>query len=194
VRSATAKTSESLFAASATSKQVARIYFSIGSNVDPLKYIELAVHELEHRFGPIDVSPVYQNKALGFEGTDFLNLVVGVDTDKTVDDICKEISAIHELAQRNNGKAKFVSRTLDIDLLIYGQLVTPGPPLRLPRVDVLKYTFALKPLADIAADECHPESGRSYAEHWDAMDQAEHPLVRVEVDITSRGSVRHQPQ
>lgn len=171
-----------------------RVYFSIGSNVDPLKHIELAVHELEHRFGSIDVSPVYRNKALGFAGADFLNLVVGVDTDKTIDDICKEIDAIHVLAQRTNGNVKFVARTLDIDLLLYGQLITPGPPLCLPRVDVLKYAFALKPLADIAANERHPESGRTYAEHWAAMDQSEHPLLCVEVDITNRGSDRHPPQ
>jgi 2-amino-4-hydroxy-6-hydroxymethyldihydropteridine diphosphokinase len=173
---------------------VTRVYFSIGSNVEPLKYIELAVHELGARFGAVDISPVYRNKAIGFAGADFLNLVVGVDTDKSIDEICSEIVAIHTLANRVRDDSKFVARTLDIDLLLYGQLITDGPPLHLPRVDVLKYSFALKPLADIAPEQRHPETGKSYAEHWLAMDSAEHPLKRVEVNFTSRDFDRHQPQ
>ena len=171
-----------------------RVYFSIGSNVEPLKYIELAVRELGARFGPVDISPVYRNKAIGFAGADFLNLVVGVDTDKSIDEVCSEIAAIHTLANRVRDDSKFVARTLDIDLLLYGQLITDGPPLHLPRVDVLKYSFALKPLADIAPEQRHPETGKSYAEHWLAMDQGEHPLKRVEVDFTSRDFDLHQPQ
>ncbi len=173
---------------------MARLYFSIGSNVDPLRNIELAVTEIERRFGAVDVSPVYRNKAVGFVGADFLNLVVGVDSTKNVVEICNEINAIHAMAKRTQPDGKFASRTLDIDLLLHGQLVTDGPPLHLPRVDVLKYTFALKPLADIAPDEIHPETGKTFAEHWLAIDQAAHPLVRVDVDFTNRDSDRHRPQ
>ncbi len=171
-----------------------RVYFSIGSNVEPLNYIKLAVREIGHRFGPADISPVYRNKAMGFAAPEFLNLVVGVETDKSIDEICSEIAAIHTLANRIRNDSKFVSRTLDIDLLLYGQLITDGPPLHLPRVDVLKYSFALKPLTDIAPEQRHPETGKTYAEHWLAMDQGEHPLERVEVDFTSRDSDRHPPQ
>ncbi len=173
---------------------MARIYFSIGSNVEPLKNIKLAVTEIERRFGRSDVSPVYQNEAVGFAGADFLNLVVGVESNMNVVEICNEINAIHALAQRARPGGKFVSRTLDIDLLLLGQLVTDGPPLRLPRVDVLRYTFALKPLTDIAPNEVHPETGKTFAEHWSAMDQAAHPLVRIDVAFTSQDSGRHQPQ
>jgi len=173
---------------------VTSVYFSVGSNIAPLKYIKLAVFELRARFGPVEISPVYRNKAVGFVGADFLNLVVGVDTDKTIDEIGREIDAIHALANRTMQNGKFVARTLDIDLLLYGDSVTPGPPLKLPRVDVLKYSFALKPLADIAPDRRHPETGKTYAEHWLAMEQGEHPLERVDVEFTSRDSGHHQPQ
>ena len=162
---------------------MARVFFSIGSNIEPLKHIKIAVRELQRRFGPIDVSPVYRNKAVGFIGADFFNLVVGADTDRTVDEICREIGAIHDLAQRTRPAAKFVSRTMDIDLLLYGRLITDGPPLRLPRVDVLEYAFALKPLADIAPHDRHPGTGATYAEHWLAMDHAAHPLTRIAVDF-----------
>ena len=172
---------------------MARVYFSIGSNLDPVKYIDLALREIGDRFGHLDMSPVYRNKAVGFDGEDFLNLVVGVDTDKSVIDVCLEIDAIHQLAQRSPENCKFVSRTLDIDLLLYAQLVTGGPPMKLPRVDVLKYAFALKPLADIAPDECHPETGMTFAEHWKDMDPSAHPLTAVQIDFTSRDYGRRQP-
>jgi len=170
-------------AAATSSSGVTRVYFSIGSNVEPLKHIDLALTELERRLGHIDVSPAYRNKSVGFAGDDFLNLVVGVNTDKSVEELCQQIDAIHVLAERKPKRGKLVSRTLDIDLLLYGQLITAGPPLSLPRVDVLKYSFALKPLADIAADERHPETGRTYAEHWSDMDPNEHPLQRTEIGM-----------
>jgi 2-amino-4-hydroxy-6-hydroxymethyldihydropteridine diphosphokinase len=173
---------------------VTRVYLSIGSNQEPKKHIYLALGELERRFGHVDTSPVYRNKALGFDGDDFLNLVVGLDTPRSVNDIRLEIDAIHKLAQRSDEANKFVSRTLDIDLLLYGQLVTAGPPLKLPRVDVLKYAFALKPLADLAPGECHPETGATFAELWRAMDKDAHPLMRVRMGLTSRDSGHHQPQ
>jgi 2-amino-4-hydroxy-6-hydroxymethyldihydropteridine diphosphokinase len=159
---------------------VTRVYFSIGSNVEPSKHIRLAVAELERRFSQIDVSPVYRNKAVGFVGDDFLNLVVGVDSDKSINELCQEIDAIHILAKRKPNCGKLVSRTLDIDLLLYGQLVTDGPPLSLPRSDVLKYSFALGPLADIAPNERHPETGKTFATHWAEMNPLEHPLQRVD--------------
>lgn len=173
---------------------MARVYLSIGSNQEPRKNIELALLELGRRFGHLDVSPVYRNQAIGFDGADFLNLVVGLDTRKKVRDVQLEIEAIHELAQRRRQAGKFVSRTLDIDLLLYAQVVTAGPPLKLPRVDVLKFAFALKPLADIAPDECHPETGLTFADHWKAMDQDEHPLTLVQIDLTSRDSAPRQPR
>jgi len=174
---------------------VTRVYFGIGSNVEPLKYIELAVLELRARFGPVEISPVYRNQAVGFVGADFLNLVVGVDTNKSINEIGGEIDAIHTLANRTPNDGKFVSRTLDIDLLLYGNLITEGPPLKLPRVDVLKYSFALKPLADMAPNFRHPETGKTYAEHWLAMEQqGKHALQRVDVAFTSRDSGHHQSQ
>jgi 2-amino-4-hydroxy-6-hydroxymethyldihydropteridine diphosphokinase len=173
---------------------VVRIYLGIGSNQDPEKHIDLALREIEERFGRAEISPVYSNKAIGFDGENFLNLVVGIDTDKNVNDVLLEIDAIHKLARRSDEKSKFVSRTLDVDLLLYAQVVTAGPPIKLPRVDVLKYAFALKPLADIAPDERHPETGMTFAEHWKAMGPSAHPLKPVQIDFTSRDSGHHQPR
>ena len=188
------KTSAFLFVEVAKTERVPRVYLSIGSNLEPVRNIRLAVNALQERFAPVDISPIYRNKAIGFSGEDFLNLVVGFDANVSVSDMCQQISSIHELAQRARDDDKYSSRTLDIDLLLYGQLVTDGPPLKLPRIDVLQYAFTLKPLADIAADQRHPETGKTFAEHWSSMDQNKHPLTPVDIDLTSPGSDHHRSQ
>lgn len=160
-----------------------RVYFSLGSNVDAEANLRLGVDELSRRLGPLAVSPVYRNKAVGFEGDDFLNLVVGADTDLEIDALVEHIEAIHVLAGRRRGRNRFAPRTLDIDLLTYGDVVSDGPPVRLPRKDVLEYSFVLKPLADIAAAERHPVTGLAYAEHWRALASDAHPLTQVEIDL-----------
>lgn len=143
-----------------------RVFLSLGSNINPEENLRLGIRELTERYAPLDVSPVYLNKAIGFDGDDFLNLVVGCNAQAYIESLVHEIAAIHALAGRSGSERKFSSRTLDIDLLTYGQVVTTVPPVKLPRRDVLEYSFVLKPLADIAPQRRHPVTGRTYAEHW----------------------------
>ena len=146
-----------------------RVYLSLGSNVAPEHNLRLGVRELRWRYAPMTLSPVYRNKAVGFDGDDFLNMVAGFDTEVGVDALSAAIEDIHALAGRRRGKSRFAARSLDIDILLYGDQVLSGPPLTLPRSDVLRYAFVLKPLMDIAAEERHPVTQRSFADHWLAM-------------------------
>ena len=59
---------------------MAKIYLGIGSNVEPEKHLRLGIRELGERFGVLELSNVYRSKAVGFEGDDFLNLVVGLES------------------------------------------------------------------------------------------------------------------
>lgn len=158
-----------------------RVYLGLGSNIDAERNLALGLSELESRYGTLERSPVYRNAAIGFEGEDFLNMVVGLDSEAGVDEIVSELEIIHDLAGRNRGEQRYASRTLDIDLLLYGDLQTDG----LPREDILKYGFVLKPLADIAPGRLHPETGRSFAEHWADLGPALPALLPVDLpDLT----------
>ena len=159
------------------------VYFSLGSNIEAEKHLRLAIRELHRRYGELRLSPVYRNKAVGFDGDDFLNMVVGIDAEGDIETMLGEIEVIHGLAGRRRGKSRFSSRPLDIDILLYGQRVSKAPPVTLPRPDVLRYPFVLKPLSDVAPEGVHPETGRSFAEHWQAMKQGGHTLHRLDIEF-----------
>jgi 2-amino-4-hydroxy-6-hydroxymethyldihydropteridine diphosphokinase len=162
---------------------MARVYLGIGSNIDAEKNLQLGVHELRRQFGELTISPTYKSAAAGFEGPDFLNLVVGLETDKPPGEVHEQIEQIHDLAGRDVAAPRYSSRPLDIDLLLYDDLVVDAPNLKLPRSDVLKYSFVLRPLAEIAPDLIHPVSGKALREHWQEFDDNEHPLTLVDMSL-----------
>jgi 2-amino-4-hydroxy-6-hydroxymethyldihydropteridine diphosphokinase len=159
---------------------VPRVFLGIGSNMDPEANLSLAISELQDRFGELQLSQVYRSSAWGFDGADFLNLVVAFDTDREPAGLLEEFEDVHALAGRERGPDCYMSRPLDIDLLMYGDLIDPDPPLRVPRRDVLEHSFVLGPLAEIAPDFRHPVTGHTLARHWQDFDRASHPLTPVE--------------
>ena len=160
---------------------MATVYVGLGSNIDPEKNLRLGLRELRDRFGELQTSAVYRSKAIGFEGDDFLNLVVGFESHSSPLEICDAIELIHNLSGRDRDGGKWESRPLDIDLLLYNDLVVDERPVCVPRRDVLEYSFVLRPLAELAPDLVHPVTGRTMQEHWRNFDQASHPLGIVDV-------------
>lgn len=160
---------------------MAKVYLGLGSNIDPEANLRLGVRELRRLYGDVEVSRVYRNAAVGFEGDDFLNVVAGFESTIEPAAIAGEIQRIHDLAGRERGDDRFAARALDIDLLLYGDLVVDEPALQLPRPDVLEYSFVLRPLAEIAPELVHPVTGRTIGEHWQECDAERHPLTLVDV-------------
>lgn len=160
---------------------MAKVYLSVGSNTEPEENLRLAIRELEARFGTLELSSVYRSAAAGFDGDDFFNLVVGLESDASPAGVHAAIEEIHELAGRRRADSRYLPRTLDIDLLLYGDRVLDEPPIRVPRSDILKYSFVLGPLAEIAPQLRHPETGRLITNHWAEYDKECHPLIATNV-------------
>ena len=157
------------------------VYVGLGSNIDPEHNLHLGISELRERYGELLISAVYRSKAVGFDGDDFLNLVVRFESDASPAEICETIELIHNLTGRDRNSGKWESRPLDIDLLLYNDLVMDVRSVRVPRDDVLEYSFVLRPLAELAPDLVHPVTGRTMLEHWQEFDAASHPLDVVGV-------------
>ncbi len=164
-------------AAPSNAALMTRVYVSIGSNLEPVRNIHGGVAMLEASFAPVTCSPAYTNAAVGFVGEDFYNLVVGFDTDLGVTALVARLREIEHAHGRHRGEAKFAPRTLDLDLLTYGDQVSEIQGVTLPRPDILQYPFVLKPLADIAPHAYHPVTGQTYAELWQQRKTADAGLT-----------------
>ena len=164
-----------------------RVYVSVGSNIEPEHYVRVAVRDLRAAYGPLRVSPVYASAAVGFDGDDFLNLVVGFDTGDTPEGVAERLRRIEDANGRVRGPERYAARTLDLDALTYGDQCVRSGRLVLPRDEITRYAFVLRPLADIAGDAQHPELGRTYAELWAEFDASEQPLRQVSLDDMEAG-------
>lgn len=147
-------------------------YISIGSNIDREKYIRAGVKALQHHFGRLILSNVYESAAMGFDGDPFLNLITAFDTNIEP----KKVKLILNDIERNNGKypgqKKFSSRTLDLDLILYGDYISKVPALNIPRDEIIDCAFMLEPLAEIAGELRHPLLKKTYAEMWQTFDKS----------------------
>ncbi|MES9969734.1 MAG: 2-amino-4-hydroxy-6-hydroxymethyldihydropteridine diphosphokinase [Candidatus Thiodiazotropha sp.] len=166
-----------------TEAEVVNAWLSLGSNMTPENHLPKALQDLEAIFGELRVSPVYESKAVGFKGENFHNLVVGVYTDRSPSELVSVLRQLEARHGRKRDQEKFNSRTLDIDLLTYGDQIIDEGPIKLPRDEILKYAFVLLPLSEVAADEIHPQTGLSYGQLWDGFDQQAQSLWRVEYPI-----------
>jgi 2-amino-4-hydroxy-6-hydroxymethyldihydropteridine diphosphokinase len=142
-----------------------RAFVSIGSNLDPQRNVRGALVALREHFTPLTVSTVYESEPVGFDGPNFYNLVVGFETANDLDSVLGVLAGIEqEFGRRRDGSDG--SRTLDLDLLLFGELVRHGNGLNLPRPDIEDYAFVLKPLAELVPDMRHPETGKTFGEMW----------------------------
>lgn len=145
-----------------------RAWLSLGSNVEPEKHLRAALAELRARFGAIVVSRAYRFPAVGFDGPDFINLAAGIDSDLEPPALNDWLHALEDRHGRRRDVPRFSNRTLDVDIVLFGERVLKGPGnLELPRPE-LQRTFVLQPLAEIAPDAMQPLLHRRIGELWAA--------------------------
>jgi 2-amino-4-hydroxy-6-hydroxymethyldihydropteridine diphosphokinase len=158
-----------------------QVYVGIGSNIDKVKNIDGCLSHLRDLFGEIKISPIYQSKAVGLDGDDFYNLVVRFETSFDIDILEPKLREIEYHFGRKRNQPPHTSRTLDIDLLLFGNLVSEEH--NIPRDDIIKYGFVLKPLFDIEPDLIHPTIGEKVRTLWDRFDLPDQPMQILEGNI-----------
>jgi 2-amino-4-hydroxy-6-hydroxymethyldihydropteridine diphosphokinase len=139
-------------------------YLGLGSNIAPLDNLRSGLQALQQAFGAVQVSAAYRSPAYGFEGADFINLVAAVRSELDAQQLFDCLRTIEYQHGRPINAVKYADRQLDIDLLLFGQQVSQRPSL--PREDILRHDFVLRPLAELAPGFCHPVSKICFAEHW----------------------------
>ncbi len=147
----------------------ARVYVGLGSNVDRESRLRSAVTALRKYFVGVGLSPVYDCAAVGFDGFDFLNLVAGFDTQIGVEAVVDLFHQIENDLGRDRSLPRYASRSIDLDILTYGERLIDSPGIRVPRPEILVNAHVLKPLQDLAPDTLHPATGETYAALWRRM-------------------------
>lgn len=158
---------------------VARAYLSLGSNIDPARNLCAAIEALRARFGAVALSPVYRSPAVGFDGADFLNAAAAIDSDLAPAALAAWLREQEARQGRRRGAARYASRPIDLDLLLYGDAVSEVPLL--PRPELETDAFVLRPMADLAPTLRHPLLGVDLATLWSRC--TDHTaLTRVTLD------------
>jgi len=163
---------------------MAQVFVAAGSNVEPQAHLAQALTQLARRFHALRVSAWYQNPAVGFAGEDFINFVLVCRPPLGVHDTLAQLREVETLCGRPRNAPKWAARAMDLDVLLYDDLVLDEPQLKLPRPDLLVRPYMLGPLADIAPDLRHPTQGRTIAELWAAFDSHAHQMTLVRAAAT----------
>jgi len=135
-----------------------KVYLSLGSNLgNRLANLQKAIFHIQQKAGKIlDISAVYENPAFGFEGDDFLNIVLSLLTPQEPKELLDTLLQIEVDFGRIRSNAGYSSRTLDIDIIYYGTEVINDDDLVIPHPQMQHRNFVLKPLGDIAPQFYHP--------------------------------------
>ena len=154
-------------------------YISIGSNIDKELHIPASIKALTQAFGQLIISSIYESEPVGFTGDVFYNLVVGFESDWEVKAVAKQLRQIELENGRTRDSQKFSARTLDLDLLLFGNLIINDGRLQIPRDEIEHYAFVLEPLAEIAPQLKHPINQQTIAELWLRFDKTNLKQKRI---------------
>ncbi|RUO60499.1 2-amino-4-hydroxy-6-hydroxymethyldihydropteridine diphosphokinase [Pseudidiomarina insulisalsae] len=148
---------------------MAWVYLGLGSNRRRTHHINAGLRALHGRFAsaqtPLRVARVFESAAVGFDGHDFYNTVVELQTDLSIAELVETCKTIERDHGHPSSAPKYSPRTLDIDVLLYDDKVCTTP-VCLPRGEITENAFVLWPLAELIPEKKHPQTGLSFAQHW----------------------------
>lgn len=159
------------------------MFVAAGSNVEPEKNLARACAEISKSWNDAFFSRAYRNAAVGFDGPEFINLVLGFSTAQPLSAVITRLRAIETQCGRPRFAPKWASRTMDLDVLLFGDLVEQTSEYTLPRPDLLKRPYMLGPMAEIAPDVVHPTVGKSIGLLWKEFDRGGHEMSPVTIEL-----------
>lgn len=165
---------------------MAQVFVSIGSNIEQEKHIAACLDALCSHFGELALSSVYESEAVGFGGDNFYNLVAGFECGLGVGELSRLLRDIENDNGRSREGPRFSSRTLDIDILTYGNAVGVVDGVQLPREEILENAFVLLPMAELAPDMIHPVAGKTYRQLWHGYDPHSQKLWIIDFNWRGR--------
>ncbi|BBG30818.1 2-amino-4-hydroxy-6-hydroxymethyldihydropteridine diphosphokinase [Zymobacter palmae] len=152
----------------------------IGSNIGREHNIRTALDALSTALGPLALSPIVESDPVGYDSTSrFYNIVVGVETDQKFQEVKALCKRLERQSGRRTDEPRFSPKTLDIDVLLWGDEVTSGDqhPI-LPHPDIERFAHVLCPLALLYPDATHPVERVSYKALWEQR-KADLPVLTV---------------
>jgi 2-amino-4-hydroxy-6-hydroxymethyldihydropteridine diphosphokinase len=144
----------------------ARVFLALGSNLgDRGRHLDEAVRALRASpgVGQVEISPVYETAPVGPPQGRYLNAVASLTTTLPARALLDRLRAIERAAGRRRGSERNAPRTLDLDILFYGDECIDEDGLQVPHPRLQERAFVLTPLADLAPSLVHPRLGLSVA-------------------------------
>lgn len=147
-------------------------YIGVGSNIDRKRHIEAALVELSRIGDDLQISTIYECEAVGFDSEPFYNLVVKMKTALDLTAFSHALRKIELKWGRRENAAKLEPRTLDLDIILFGELICESQPT-IPREDIYKFGFVSQPLNELCPQLIVPGDGRTVNQIFSAIDYPE---------------------
>ncbi len=157
------------------------VFVAAGSNIEPVVHLRRALGILGSHYPGLRRSRAWRNAAVGFEGEDFVNLVVAFVTDELVHAVIARLHETEAACGRARDSPRWAPRSMDLDVLLYGDRVSHEPGLTLPRPDLVRRAYMLGPMAELAPELRHPTLGLTMRELWEHFDRDAHPMLEIDL-------------
>lgn len=157
---------------------MAKAFISLGTNIKRDYYLAQGLKALESAFGTLELSSLFESDPVGFSGDTFYNMVIGINTELTLAQVCTQMRNIELANGREVNAKKFSARTLDLDLLLFDDVIVKQPAV-IPRDEICHNAFVLWPLAEIAENFIHPQLNQTIGQLWQAFDQNSQQLRKI---------------
>jgi len=141
-----------------------KVFLGLGTNMGKrAENLSKAVHSIETEIGSVlKTSTVYETEPWGFHSEEqFLNMVVKVKTELSPAELLTSILSIEASLGRKRGRKQYVSRVIDIDILLYDDKIIDEKNLKIPHPLLHERRFVLEPLCELEPDLIHPVLGKS---------------------------------